>query len=60
MLSFDSIFMKIWILNINEKLEYVKFHFIDDEGKIFLNYDIQNLKNKVFNYSCGIFIFRKK
>ena len=56
----ERVFDPFEILNIDEKLEYVKFHFIDDEGEIFLNYDIQNLKNKVFNYSCGIFIFRKK
>ena len=55
----ERIFNPFEILEINKDLELIKFHLIDDDNKIFLNYDIQNLKNKVINYSCGIFIFKK-
>lgn len=56
----ERVFDPFEILEITKNLELIKFNFIDEHGRIFLNYDVQNLKNKIINYSCGIFIFKKK
>jgi len=46
------------ILKWSKKLELLRFDLIDDNDKIFLNADLNKIKK--INYSCGIYIFKKK
>jgi len=47
------------ILKWSNKLRLVKFDFIDDYEKIFLNVDLNKFHKKII-YGCGIYTFKKR
>lgn len=47
------------ILKWSNNLELLKFDLIDDNDKIFHDINLKKIKKKL-NYSCGIYVFKKK
>ena len=55
----ERVFNPFEILNLGHNIKLERFDIINDNGEVNLNFDINNLKNKNFIYSCGIYTFRK-
>jgi len=48
-----------WIDRKNYKLKIIKFDYIDDNERIYLDADINSSRLKNINYGCGIYTIKK-
>lgn len=55
------VFNHQFILNFCKKyFELIEFNYVDDNGDLYKNINPDNLDSTILNFSCGIFIFKKK